>query len=252
MSLPAALFLLPSSGEAYNATMERFIPLFAILGWFGAIFAASYLINWLLVRSIIRHHYRFFVAPGVIVHELSHALGCLMTGAQILEINFWKASGGHVKHMQPVDPMRRMISDPIIALAPIWGTLLLLAFLTWMMFPEVIEAIQMNDLTAVTTAIDLRQWQGWLYLYLVTSLLATVAPSATDMRYALESLVILALLLVVLSFIPGFPDLLSSVGTYLRPFALFTLGLMALGIFIAFLLALPYRHKHFVPRNQLE
>lgn len=235
--------------------MDRFIPLIYIIGWFGAIFAGSYLINWLLIRSIIRKHYRFFVAPGVVVHELSHALGCLATNSEILEINFWAPSGGHVKHMRPNDPFRRLISDPVIALAPIWGTFLFLAAITYFLMPDLLRLPSYTSSVTpsiVLSIFDPTRWQTWLWLYLVTSAVATMAPSKTDIKYALESLIFLTVFICAALFIPGASDLLFSGMQILAPFALFSLVIIALGIAIAFLLAIPNRQKHFVPKNQLE
>lgn len=232
--------------------MNLFFPILAIIGWFIAIFSISYLINWLLARSIIHRHYRLFVAPGVIVHELSHAVGCLVTGSQIVEINFWKASGGHVLHRPSTDPFKRIISDPIIALAPIWGTFILLAILTWLLVPQLFDIAFNSDLTSGLRSLNWLSWQPWLYLYLVTSLVATIAPSKTDMRYALASLIGLAILLGFIFLIPGVAEAFLSWVSILLPFALFTLGLLVIGLIIAFLLALPMRHRHFAAKNQID
>lgn len=232
--------------------MERFLPIILIISWFGAVFASSYLINWLLVRSVIRKYYRFFVAPGVLVHELSHALGCMATGAQILEINFWKKTGGHVRHYEPKVPI---IGETIIALAPIGGTFLLLALLTWLMVPSLAQLLQGTEsLLEINTLarIDWSQWQTWLYFYLVTSLLATIAPSQTDLRYAIASLVAIGMIFVLLSFLPFVPPMLLNWLETVKPFAFFTLLLLLLGIVISFMLAIPYRNKTFIPKEQLE
>lgn len=232
--------------------MDRFLPLIYFVGWFGAIFGASYLINWLLVRSVIRKWYRFFVAPGVIVHELSHAVGCLVTGAQIVEINFWKPSGGHVKHLQVDDPARRVLADPIIALAPIGGTFIVLLILTWALEPAIFQNLTSGSYTDLVQAINPAQWQTWLYLYLTTSLLATIAPSKTDMKYALASLIVISIALIVLVFIPGVSETLLALEQKVQSFAIFSFVLLIVGMVVAFFLALPYRNKHFIPKSQLE
>ena len=229
--------------------MERFIPLFYIVSWFGLVFGASYLINWLLIRSVIRRFYRFFVAPGVIVHELSHAIGCLVTGAQIVEINFWKSTGGHVKHYQP---KMGLPGEAIIALAPIWGTFLVLFGLTWYVAPSTFTSLGTYDLASIAGAFDWASVQSWLYLYIVTSLVATIAPSKTDMSYALASLAVGSVLLIFLLMIPGIAELLASFGATVKPFAVFTIALMTLALLIAFILALPNRRKHFAARGQIE
>lgn len=230
--------------------MERFLPIAYIVGWFGFIFGASYLINWLLVRSVIRQVYRVFVAPGVVVHEISHAVGCLATGAHIEEINFWKSSGGHVKHHHPKVPL---FGEAIIALAPIGGTFFLLAFLTWLMIPNLYSLLRLEQPSSALSSINWTSWQTWLYFYLVTSLTATIAPSKTDMRYALGSLVVVALLLVfLLVMFPDFSGTLSNLGRLIQPFVFFASVLLAVAIFVAFVLFLPNRDKHFVARSQIE
>ncbi len=231
--------------------MERFLPIFLIIGWFGTVFASSYLINWLLVRSVIRKYYRFFVAPGVLVHELSHALGCMATGAQIIEINFWKKTGGHVRHYEPQVPI---IGETVIALAPIGGTFLFLAIFTRLMVPSLAELLgteSMLDLNSLSK-IGWSKWQTWTYLYLVTSLLATIAPSQTDLRYAIASLLAIGSVFVLLSFLPFVPPLLLGWFKTIKPFALFTLLLLLLGIVISFVLAIPYRNRTFSPKEQLD
>jgi hypothetical protein len=230
--------------------MERYSFLIYIVGWFGFLFFVSYLINWLLARSIIWRHYRYFVAPGVMVHELSHAIGCIIMGAQITDINFWKASGGHVEHYPP---RSKLIGEAIIALAPIWGTLSLLALLTWLLAPNAFISVASFDLQGVLDAFNWLSWQSWLYLYLVTSLMATIAPSKTDMRYALGSLVILTLLLVVLlTILPVLATHLLKVQQILKPFIIFTVMLGTISLVIAFLLAVPNRNKKFTARSQIE
>lgn len=235
--------------------MDRFWPVIYLIGWFGSLFLASYLINWLLIRGLLRHYYRLFVAPGVIVHELSHALGCLVTGAQITEINFWKASGGHVKYRHPDTPLFHLFGNPIIALAPIWGTFLIVALTTYFLAPNLIRLNQYYDWTIPANywqVLDLADWRSWLYLYLVTSLMATMAPSKTDMSYALFSLIIFGLLLAVIVAWPPTANQLETILQLLSPLMIFSLVILALAIGVAFILALPYRHRRFTPRNQLE
>lgn len=239
--------------QAYTRRMDRFVPLLYIALWFVSLFAGSYIINWLLIRSVIRKYYRWFVAPGVIVHELSHALGCLITRSEIVEIKLWEPTGGHVKHIPSHETLLgKTLSEPIIALAPIWGTLLILWGLTIMVVPGLLNYGGIVDLFHVLSSIDWASWQTWLYFYIVTSLLATIAPSKTDLSYAVGSLLFICAAMVGLLYVPGLADLLINMATALMPFVIFTLTLLTVGLTVSFLLAIPYRNKHFVPRNQLD
>ncbi len=42
--------------------------------------------------------YRIFVTPGILVHELSHALACLLMGAKVTDMTIFDKEGGHVTH----------------------------------------------------------------------------------------------------------------------------------------------------------
>jgi hypothetical protein len=232
--------------------MEQFIPIGQIIGWFVVIFLASYWINWLLARGILYRVYRLFVAPGVVVHELSHAVGCIITGSKITEINFWKADGGHVKHLVAHDPVRRLISDPIIALSPIFGTFLIIGFLTLELSPELLTYLKHNDYGALAVEFPWTSWQAWLYFYLVTSLMATVAPSKTDMKYALASLVVLLIFLGLVALNDEGQVALEFLVELLTPYARLSLVLLGLGLAIALLLYLPNRNKRFVARSSIE
>jgi hypothetical protein len=61
----------------------------------------------------------WLIAPGVAVHELSHALACLLTGAKIHSMVLFRSDGsGEVRHGPP---KIKYIGDMLIALAPLAG-----------------------------------------------------------------------------------------------------------------------------------
>jgi hypothetical protein len=61
----------------------------------------------------------WLIAPGVAVHELSHALACLLTGAKIHSMVLFRSDGsGEVRHGPP---KLKYIGDMLIALAPLAG-----------------------------------------------------------------------------------------------------------------------------------
>ncbi len=59
-----------------------------------------------------------FLLPGTIVHELSHALLCLITGTTITELNLFTPNSTGIKYDKPKVPF---VFDFIIASAPIFG-----------------------------------------------------------------------------------------------------------------------------------
>ena len=69
---------------------------FNVFLWLIILFLVSFVLNNLWRKIFLGKKYRIFLAPGVIVHELSHAVACRLTGAKIKEINFFLWDGGLV------------------------------------------------------------------------------------------------------------------------------------------------------------
>src|SRR3990172_10429657 len=59
-----------------------------------------------------------FLLPGAIVHELSHALLCLVTGTTIKELNLFTSRSEERRDDKPRIPL---LFDFIIAAAPMFG-----------------------------------------------------------------------------------------------------------------------------------
>jgi hypothetical protein len=65
--------------------------------------------------------------PGTIVHELSHALLCLVTGTTIKELNLFTSSSTGIKYDKPKVPF---LFDFMIASAPIFGCAFFIFFIS--------------------------------------------------------------------------------------------------------------------------
>ncbi len=61
---------------------------------------------------------KFFLFPGIIVHELSHALLCLITGTTIKDLNIFKPVSGTIKYDRPKIPL---LFDFFITVSPLFG-----------------------------------------------------------------------------------------------------------------------------------
>jgi len=59
-----------------------------------------------------------FLFPGTVVHDLSHALLCLVTGTTIKDLNIFKQEDGGLQYDKPKVPI---LFDFFIATAPIFG-----------------------------------------------------------------------------------------------------------------------------------
>ena len=108
---------------------QVFIPFITFFIWMILLILLSFFVDYLLARIFSKGAHRFFVFLGVIVHEYSHAFGCLITRTKIKEIKLFEESGGHVTHEK-----RNPFVTAIIGMMPLFGCslfILLLAIIFW-------------------------------------------------------------------------------------------------------------------------
>jgi len=199
----------------------------------------------------LRFLYLAMRAPGVIVHECCHVLGCILTGAKITKVVLLSRDGGSVTYTRPKIPV---LGDVIISSAPLFGIPLVLSGLT-MLFSEYLGCVFPSFPSAIDSAGTLHAlavsvisvfdanlvsaFHPWflLYLYLTTSLVLSMAPSSQDLRNGAAGIALVAVLgiVIILSGIPWAVDILWRV-TNIAGMG-FTLGL-AFGL-IALVLSLP-------------
>ena len=158
------------------------------------------MINFLLSQSILGMSYRIFVAPGVIIHELSHGFLCLLTGAKITKMSFFEKTGGHVEHQPSKLPI---LGQVLISLAPLFAGAVIIYFLS--------RKIGLSDVTIFDASLtkeslvqfvknalsgfDIHNSRNWLIVYLVLSIAVTMTPSAQDMRNTFFSVATIGLIL---------------------------------------------------------
>jgi hypothetical protein len=232
--------------------------------WMIILILFSFFVDYLLARIFSKGAHRFFVFLGVIVHEYSHAFGCLITGTKIKEIKLFEESGGHVTHEK-----RNPFITAIIAMMPLFGCSIFLLLLAWL-FQQVGVAFHSTNLAispdnflgsfgqiliaAAQTFYDnlvllnVTTIFFFLFLYFVGSVAACIAPSSTDLKNGFIGLLIIAILGIItiylhpLSYIPGVVDQFNSV-TPVLDFAVNNLakaiGIGMIGVFLILLILIP-------------
>jgi len=213
--------------------------------WVFILITLSFLIDKIWSR-IIGKKYQFFILVGVIVHELSHALVCLLTGAKIYSMNFIAKEGGYVKHGRS---KLHFIGNALIAMAPIFGAFAALWGLSYYFGIKLdFSAVNFsgnfleNFKTFFQSAWNLLsqgfgRWQFWFFLYLIISITAALAPSKQDFKNAIWGLLLLfAIGLIILYFYESSNFLNILIGKYLS-------RVVVLGIFmeiISLVVGLPF------------
>lgn len=157
------------------------------------IFALSYGINKSLAQGLTYLVYRIVVFPGVLVHELSHALAALILGAEIRSINLFEKEGASLSHGQP--RFLPTVSNALIALAPIFGGFTIIYLSSRYLIAQNFSAFGFSlsldwfresliNLLNFLKGIDLQNYKEVFGLYLILASLVTLSPSLTDFRSA--------------------------------------------------------------------
>lgn len=156
--------------------------------------------------------------PGVIVHELSHALGCLLTLTRVYGFTVYPqgpntATLGEVSHAATSNPLKLIV---ISVMPVIGGGVVLGALAQWLLPVVPIPPTLIVDATFAGRLVDyilasvefirqmaasfsVYQWQHWLFLYFALALSAHLAPSSTDLKHTARG--ILGILVVVVALI---------------------------------------------------
>ncbi len=146
----------------------------------------------------LRSFYYVIRAPGVIVHECSHILGCLLTGAKVKKVVFFSKKGGSVTYSSSKIPY---IGDVVISTAPLLCIPLVLAGCTWVFSqylgceipptPMVVDSADalfglIIGVIGMFTRNLIVRFNPWfpVYLYITLTLVLSLAPSRQDMKNA--------------------------------------------------------------------
>ncbi|MEX2043370.1 MAG: M50 family metallopeptidase [Patescibacteria group bacterium] len=199
--------------------MEAIItnPGIQLLALLCATLGLSYAANYFLARVFVGRTYRYLIAPGVIVHEYSHALACIVTGARIRKVRVFAEEGGYVEH----EPARLPLGEGIITVAPILGAAIAVYLLAVLLVPGFVGLGELQ----------VSSWQFLAFAYLASSITAAMAPSAQDLRVGLAAFVVLCTIIGLGALVPMVADyfdlLLGTEFVRIRGLVLFSLIVLA-------------------------
>ena len=143
--------------------------------------------------------------PGNTIHELSHCLGFLICGYRVKRVLlciFDPRGRGSCTPGRAWSPITLpQLAVGVSALMPLLvGSLVLILAARGLHIPAPAAQPPQGDLLPelwrqsvhLLHGLDPHRWQTYLFLYLALSVGAELAPSSTDLRYALPTLVLLA------------------------------------------------------------
>ncbi|MCC7507793.1 MAG: M50 family metallopeptidase [Planctomycetes bacterium] len=187
-------------------TLAAFLNLVVAIALF---ILAAYGLRALWVRAVPARVLAYLIAPGVAVHELSHALACLLMGAKVHSMVLFRADGsGEVRHGPP---KVKYIGDMVIALSPLAGGTACLLLLGWLLRAPInfytvrtnaVQPDQMrflldllglvwDDLGLFVQASSWTDWRTYVFLYFAMCFTLTMAPSRQDLKNGAAGILIL-------------------------------------------------------------
>ena len=153
---------------------------------------------------------RFFLFPGAVIHELSHAFICLITGTTIKELNIFKLENGSIQYDRPKIPF---LFDFFIATSPIFGCAFVLILISIILGnPIRVDETLPNEMTfSIKIVFDYAKnfldmiwltlnafWKSGIrsissVFFIIASIIFTVtmAPHKSDIKYTVLGFIIL-------------------------------------------------------------
>ena len=211
--------------------------------------------------------YKILIATGVIgtpIHELSHALMCVVFGHKIVEMKLFKPDSdgtlGYVKHSYNPKNLYHQIGNFFIGIAPILGGSGVLFLLMFLLVPGVfsdvsdqlkfMSLLSFNLFEASTYSASLQlfgdivkeifhytntgNFLWWIFIILSVMIASHMELSTADIKGGLVGLGFLAALLLVVDIILYFVSLsaLEAVTGVMTSFSFIIIGFLAIaGIF---------------------
>ena len=154
----------------------------------------GFISNWLNNKYLNFKLINWLYYLGAAIHEMSHAILCVLTGAKITEFKIFSKQP-HVAHARSRLPL---IGQPLISLAPIAGGLFFIyAINHWLLnnhftlnAPHNINEI-FNTLVSFIAQINLLDWQSWIMIILFINIGAMIGPSTKDLKNIWPILIIM-------------------------------------------------------------
>ena len=144
----------------------------------------------------------YLTAPGVAVHELSHAAFCVIFRHKIVKMSLFspEADGtlGYVEHRYDPKSLYQRVGNFFIGTGPIWGGLALLYFLSVLLLPwEMFSSDKSwsdNIFALFRLFFSLKSWTSlWFYVWLYAALTISshITLSPPDIKGAKDGFIVL-------------------------------------------------------------
>jgi hypothetical protein len=184
-----------------------------------AVLLLARLVSRWLLELLGERWYVIILWPGVVIHELSHLLGALLTFTRVTGFSLWPKSliGGKVLGSVAHQATNNPLTLVLISIFPLLGGAFILWLLAVLLLPQV--PLTAPLLTLVSGAVvggreyltnwawfmldflsvlKFSAWQTWLFIYFAFAISAHLAPSSHDLGHTAAGFTGLSILSVLL------------------------------------------------------
>ena len=150
--------------------------------------------------------YIYLTAPGVMIHELCHAVFCWIFGHKVTEMQLFSPKNdgtlGYVNHRYDPDSVYQRIGNFFIGTGPIWGGITVLHLLTIWLLPE-FEYTFLSFASMLFSLDFWTSWKSWLWIYLSFTIISHVTLSREDLEGAADGFAVIVGMVLLLCLLGG-------------------------------------------------
>ncbi len=123
--------------------------------------------------------YIYLTAPGVMIHEIGHAVFCLIFRHKIVEMKLFSPEEdgtlGYVNHSYNPKSFYQRCGNFFIGTGPIWFGVAVLCLISWLLLPD---EMQISDFFSLNFW---GRWQSYIWLYLALTISSHITLSPPDL-----------------------------------------------------------------------
>lgn len=161
--------------------------LIGVLPWLAVAFVMQLLSNSIrksLAKIFGIQGYIYLTAPGVMIHEIGHAVFCLIFRHKIVEMKLFSPEEdgtlGYVNHSYNPNSFYQRIGNFFIGTGPIWFGVAVLSLISWLLLPN---EMQISDFFSLNFW---GRWQSYIWLYLALTISSHITLSPPDLAGSVD------------------------------------------------------------------
>ena len=178
--------------------------------------------------------YIYLTAPGVMIHEIGHAVFCLIFRHKIVEMKLFSPEEdgtlGYVNHSYNPNSFYQRIGNFFIGTGPIWFGVAVLSLISWLLLPNEMQISNFFSLNFWG------RWQSYIWLYLALTISSHITLSPPDLAGSVDGgIAIMATALLVFLLLGWCGDWENEIIEFLKDVFLSSLSIFSFIIILLFI-----------------